>query len=95
LAERGHGGEWRRVLHVGAGEWRRLWEAIFGAVQGASIAEVRVEEHGVGCAVVLELAIGARSAEALSAWHYSGEGSAPRLVTAYPRPYNRGHGRNA
>lgn len=30
-----------------------------------------------------------------SAWHYADEGTAPRLVTAYPKPYNRSCGNGA
>jgi hypothetical protein len=36
-----------------------------------------------------------RTGTVTTAWHYAKKGAAPRLVTAYPRPYNRGHGGNA
>jgi hypothetical protein len=92
LAEHGHGPEWRRVFDVGPDGWRRTWDAIAEAVRRAPVTEVRVGSDGVGCGVVVELSIGQREATAVSAWHYADEGAAPRLVTAYPRPYNRGHG---
>lgn len=92
LSERGHGPEWRRVFQVGPDEWRRVWDAVAAAVRTAPVTEVRVGPGGVGCGVLVELSIGERAATVLSAWHYADEGAAPRLVTAYPRPYNRGHG---
>jgi hypothetical protein len=45
--------------------------------------------------VVVHLQVGERSARVTSAWHYAAEGAAPRLVTAYPTPYNLGHGSDA
>jgi hypothetical protein len=96
LAVHGHGPEWRAVLGVEAGEWERAWEALREAVQEATVRTVRLPEAGgVACGVDVDLAIGARSAPVTSAWHYEQEGAAPRLVTAYPTPYNRAHGGNA
>jgi hypothetical protein len=95
LADRGHRSEWLTVLGVGAGEWERAWEALREAVKEA-IETVRLPEGGgVGCGVTADLAIGARRAPVLSAWHYAAEGTAPRLVSAYPTPYNRLHGGDA
>lgn len=96
LAEHGHGTEWRTVLGIEAGEWERAWEALKEALREATVETVRLPDAGgVGCGVTVNLAIGARGAPVTSAWHYAAEGTAPRLVTAYPTPYNRGHGGNA
>jgi hypothetical protein len=96
LAERGHGTEWRRVFHVDASQWERIWEAIATAVIGALIETVRSGLHGsITCGVMLDLTIGNRTAAVSSAWHYAAEGAAPRLVTAYPKPYHRSHGDGA
>jgi hypothetical protein len=93
LAEQGHGPEWGHVLHVDPSQWEALWEAIAAAVIGALIETVRnLGATGVSCGVALELEIEGRTASVISAWHYGTEGSAPRLVTAYPKPYNRSHG---
>lgn len=92
LPTRGHGPEWRRVFEVGPEDWERVWDAIAAAVREAPVTEVRFGPDGVGCGVVVELRVGPRQAGALTAWHYAHEGAAPRLVTAYPTPYNRGHG---
>ncbi len=60
---------------------------------GAAIETVRnLGAEGIACGVSVELAIEGRAASVATAWHYTGEGSTPRLVTAYPKPYNRSHG---
>jgi hypothetical protein len=93
LADGGHGPEWSRVFRVRHSEWQRVWEAIAAAVIGASIQTVRdLRTAGVTCGVPLDLAIEGRAAAVATAWHYADEATAPRLVTAYPKPYNRGHG---
>lgn len=66
------------------------------AVIDASIQMVRdLGAEGVSCGVPFEMTIAERTATVTTAWHFAGEGAAPRLVTAYPRPYNQGHGSNA
>lgn len=42
--------------------------------------------YGVVCGVEVELRINDRTAAAATAWHYTDEDAAPRLVTAYPSP---------
>jgi hypothetical protein len=84
LAERGHGAEWQRVFHVGAEDNKRVWEAIFAAVQEARIATVRDRgAKGVICGVEVQLSLGDRAASVRISWHYVNDQSAPRLVTAY------------
>jgi hypothetical protein len=84
------------VFQVDASQWERIWEATATAVIGAPIETVRSSlNRGVTCGVAVELAIGDRTAAVRSAWHYTDEGVAPRLVTAYPKPYNRSHGNSA
>jgi hypothetical protein len=95
LAPGGHGPDWRRVFRIGPEDWELLWEALLAGVQDAPITDVRIGKHGIGCEVALELTIGERSAGVVSAWHYAEEEGAPRLVTAYPKPYNRGRGSGA
>jgi hypothetical protein len=95
LGLEGHGREWERVFRVGVEGADRVWEAIADAVLSAPVTELREGEHGVGCGVHAELAIDARVAPVLTGWHYADEKAAPRLVTAYPKPYTRGHGNGA
>jgi hypothetical protein len=85
LADRGHGREWSRVFHIGPEDSGLLWVAIAAASVEASIATVRDRgEDGVVCGVKIELTIEGRTTPVTVSWHYEREGSAPRLVTAYP-----------
>jgi Domain of unknown function (DUF6883) len=96
VAEHGHGPEWSRVFGIGEENWEAAWGALREAVRAAAIETVReVEGGGVSCGVRVEMTIEGRNAAVISAWHYADEGAAPRLVTAYPRPYNRSHGNGA
>jgi hypothetical protein len=96
MADHGHHSEWTAVLRVGGGEWERAWEALREAVKEATIETVRFPATGgVTCGVTIDVSIGERSAPVTSAWHYEMQGAAPRLVTAYPTPYNRVHGGDA
>ncbi len=96
LADSGHGPEWAHVLHVESDDWEEAWQALKEAVREAPIQMVRTPEAGgVSCGVVVDLRVGERSARVTSAWHYAAEGEAPRLVTAYPTPYNQAHGSDA
>ena len=96
LADNGHGREWRTVLKIDASDWGVAWVALKDAVQEAPIETVRIPESGgVSCGLTVELRIGERAAAVGSAWHYGGPRAAPRLVTAYPKPYNRAHGGGA
>lgn len=96
LAAHGHGPEWSRVFHIDLGQWERAWGAIADAVIGASVQALRdLKAAGITCGVPVKLGIEGRTANVATAWHYSDEAAAPRLVTAYPRPYNRGYGNGA
>ncbi len=44
------------------------------------------------CEVRFPLTLRGLTALAITVWHLAREGAAPRLVTAYPRPYTRGNG---
>jgi hypothetical protein len=92
LGEKGHAEEWRRVFRVGAGDKGLIWESISKAVPRAPITGLR----GVGIAasygVLVTLTINSRLAPVLTVWHYADAGSAPRLVTAYPKLYTRRNG---
>jgi hypothetical protein len=96
LAEDGHGPEWAKALQVEPDEWGLAWQALKGAVREAAIKTVRsLDAGGVTCGIRVELTIGERTAPVVSAWHYAEPGSAPRLVTAYPTPYNQAYGSNS
>lgn len=92
LGKKGHAEEWRRIFHVGVGDEDLVWKTIAKAVLGAPITGLR----GVGIAasygVLVTLTLNGRRAPVLTAWHYAGEGAAPRLVTAYPKLYTRRNG---
>jgi hypothetical protein len=93
LVEHGHASEWRRVFHVDPDEWALAWESIAAAVVGAPIDTIRDSApDGITCGALVELEINERTAAVRTSWHYADEVAAPRLVTAYPKPYNRGHG---
>jgi hypothetical protein len=92
LGEEGHGDEWRRVFHVGAGDGDLVWDAIAEAVLKAPITGLRGKGSAVTYGVLLALRINDRVALVLTAWHYEDESAAPRLVTAYPKPYTRRNG---
>jgi len=85
LASHGHGPEWAKVLHVALDDTEVIWSAISAAVLLTPVSAVIDIEHGIICRVDLQLAIGKRSAPIRTAWHYADAGSAPRLVSAYPR----------
>jgi|GEM_PF-1591091 len=96
LADDGHGPEWANVLQVDSDEWELAWQALKGAVRKAAIKTVRsLNTGGVTCGVRVELTIGKRTVPVVSAWHYAEPGAAPRLVTAYPTPYNQAYGSNS
>ena len=95
LAPEGHGREWERVFRVSTEDIDLVWHSISEAVLRAPVVEVRRGSDGVGCGVLVDLALNARTAPVLTAWHYRHRDAAPRLVTAYPKPYNRGHGSGA
>lgn len=92
LGPNGHGPEWERVFHVDADDADQVWDCIAQAAPKAPITEI----HGTGIAVsygvLIDVTINRRSAPVLTAWHYANEGAAPRLVTAYPKPYTRRNG---
>ncbi|MFL5907662.1 MAG: hypothetical protein ACJ75Z_08710 [Solirubrobacterales bacterium] len=90
LSARGHGPEWRTILHVGSEDADALWDAIGVAVAEAPVYGVRVAPGGgMLCEVRFELTLRGRRALAITVWHLAREGDPPRLVTAYPRPYTR------
>ncbi|HEY2283876.1 MAG TPA: hypothetical protein VGH60_10045 [Solirubrobacteraceae bacterium] len=84
LAE-GHGREWARVLRVDEDDAWRFWSAITLAVLDAPIYKVTDRKpYGMVCGVKTILAVGKRTANARTFWHYKHAHDAPRLVTAYP-----------
>jgi len=86
LAERGHGPEWAKVLHVGLDDLDLIWEAIAAAVLVEPVSRILDRgEHGLNCRVDVRLTIAERSAPIRTVWNYQGPGAAPRLVSAYPR----------
>jgi hypothetical protein len=90
LSPRGHGPEWRTILALAVEDADALWEAIAAAIVGAPVYGVRVAPTGgVLCEVRFEITLRGRIALAITVWHLASEGAAPRLVTAYPRPYTR------
>jgi hypothetical protein len=92
LSEEGHESEWERIFHVTDVDIDLVWNSIFQGVQATPVTAVREKHTGVSCEVLLELRINKRVAFVVTAWHYADAGAAPRLVTAYPKPYNRGNG---
>jgi len=88
LSEDGHGPEWERIFHVTAEDIDLVWSSIFQGVLTAPITAVRKKHTGVSC----EVRINERIAFVITAWHYANANASPRLVTAYPKPYNRGNG---
>jgi hypothetical protein len=86
LAERGHGPELQRVLHVTLEDVNVLWEAITGRILVDPITGIRdLGPHGLSCEVDTELTIDDRTAAIRTIWNYEGPGTAPRLVSAYPK----------
>jgi hypothetical protein len=92
LGEDGHADQWERVFHAGEEDASLIWELIAEAVLTAPITELRGGGIAASYGVLIELTIKRRFAPVLTAWHYAGEGAAPRLVTAYPKPYTRRNG---
>jgi hypothetical protein len=87
LAERGHGREWARVLHATPQDAAALWLEIARGILTASISLIRDREgHGIACEALLTISLNGRRVRILTSWHYIDGNSAPRLVTAYPRP---------
>lgn len=88
LSPRGHAPEWEAILRVGSEDTDALWDAIAAAVVEAPVYGVRVAQGGgMLCEVRFELSVRERDAIAVTVWHLAHDGAAPRLVTAYPRPY--------
>jgi hypothetical protein len=86
LADRGHGREWAKVLHVTLADVDVLWKALAAAVLVEPVSRVvDLGKHGLNCRVDVQLTIRERSARIRAAWHYADAESAPRLVSAYPR----------
>lgn len=92
LAEDGHGDQWRRVFRIEVEDANQIWECIADAVLMTPITEFRGEGIGASYGVLTTLTINGRFAPVLTAWHYAYEDAAPRLVTAYPKPYTRRNG---
>lgn len=75
-------------MRVGSEDTDALWDAIAAAVVEAPVYGVRVAQGGgMLCEVRFELSVRERDAIAVTVWHLAHDGAAPRLVTAYPRPY--------
>jgi hypothetical protein len=94
LAEEGHGAEWGRVFRVTEKDADLIWSLISAAIVTALIARVDEKNAGIGCGAFIELIVNQRTSRVATAWHYANAEAAPRLVTAYPKPYNRGNGRH-
>jgi hypothetical protein len=92
LSEDGHGSEWNRIFRVTVDDVDLVWESIAYGVLTAPVTAIRRTSTGIGCEVFFELGINRRVAFVVTAWHYADAGATPRLVTAYPKPYNRGNG---
>jgi hypothetical protein len=92
LAEHGHANQWRRVFHVEAEDADQVWELIAEAVLTAPITALRGDGTRTSYGVLINVTVNDRFAPVLTAWHYEHEGAAPRLVTAYPKPYTRRNG---
>jgi hypothetical protein len=85
LAAHGHGGDWARVFRAGADDSERIWNAISAAVLETPVSVVRDRApFGVVCGVEVVLTINDRTARVATAWHFTRDDAAPRLVTAYP-----------
>jgi hypothetical protein len=86
LAKRGHGPELRRVLQVRLEDVAVLWEGIVERIRVDPVTGVRdLGPHGLNCHVDVVLTIADRTANIRTVWNYVGPGTAPRLVSAYPR----------
>lgn len=92
LGAEGHGTEWGRVFHVSAEDAQRIWDRVAQAVLAAPVTGSRGEGITASYGVLIDVTINGRLAPVLTAWHYADEGAAPRLVTAYPKPYTRRNG---
>jgi hypothetical protein len=92
LSEGGHGPEWNRIFRVTVDDLDLVWESITEGVLTAAITAIRQPNTGIGCEVLFELKVNGRVAFVVTAWHYADANAMPRLVTAYPKPYNRGNG---
>lgn len=92
LGADGHGPEWRRVFHVEVEDADRVWDRIAQVVPMTPVTEFRGEGIFASYGVLVDVTINGRSAPALTAWHYAHQDAAPRLVTAYPKPYTRRNG---
>jgi hypothetical protein len=83
----GHGLEWERVFRVTAADQERVWAALAAAAAAVPISEIRDRgDDGVVCGLADVVEIGGRTSRVTMSWHYATAVSAPRLVTAYPRP---------
>lgn len=86
LSPDGHGSEWDAIFHVRLENWQLAWKVIAEVTAASTIKVVRERPpFGIACGVDVDLTINERSAPVTLSWHYLDEGSAPRLVTAYPR----------
>lgn len=92
LSKDGHGSEWKRVFRVTVDDLDLVWESLALGVLTAPVTAIRQPDAGISCEILFELEINARVAFVVTAWHYADADSTPRLVTAYPKPYNRGNG---
>lgn len=92
LGEKGHAAEWKRVFRVEVEDAELIWESIAEAVLEARITGVRGQGAAISYSVLIELRINDRVAPVLTAWNYRDAEAAPRLVTAYPKPYTRRNG---
>jgi hypothetical protein len=82
LADDRHGPDWRAVF--GEVDAETAWSALAQAVLAAPVVSVQRTGAHVTYRVDVVLTLNRRTAIVRSAWHYSDENAAPRLVTAFP-----------
>jgi hypothetical protein len=87
LGSEGHGSEWERVFRAKPVDRALFWQAIARTALDSEVQDVRERPpHGIACETQPMLILNRRSSLAIVSWHLPFEGSAPRLVTAYPTP---------
>jgi hypothetical protein len=85
LGTEGHGREWERVFRIRLVDRKLFWGVIAAAALDSAIQDVRDRSpNGIACEIKSRLSLNSRSSLVIVSWHYPFEGTAPRLVTAYP-----------
>jgi hypothetical protein len=93
LSREGHGPDWAAVAGVHAHDRDVLWVMITAALADAPVYRIdAAADGGLTYGVRFNIRFRDRGAHVITAWHVRRPGDAPRLVTAYPRPYTRDRG---